>query len=112
MLYRGDIVYIKGREDAVGSEYSKTRPAVIVSNDKANKYSPVIEVVYISSKPRYLPTHVVLSPVYDGDFSGTIHCEQITSVSVNRILRVCGHVSESCLEAINKCLKISIGIDA
>lgn len=40
------------------------RPAIVISNDKANKYSPVINIITITSrinKKRSLPTHLFLN---------------------------------------------------
>jgi len=62
-MTRGDIVYVRNDVGkATGSEWSKNRPAIIVSNDACNKFSPVVEVVYTTTSRRkhLLPTHVIL----------------------------------------------------
>ena len=50
-MQHGDIVYIQMTE-GVGSEIGglDCRPAIIVSNDAANRFSPVIEVVYLTTR--------------------------------------------------------------
>ena len=59
---RGDI-YLVNFNPTLGAEIRKTRPALILQNDIANKYSPVTIVAAISSKfddPLY-PTEVLIS---------------------------------------------------
>ncbi len=60
MCKRGDIYYVDfGEKD--GSKQGGVRPALVVSNNKANKHSPVVTVVPLSArvwKKKYLPTHV------------------------------------------------------
>ena len=48
---RGDIYYIVGGE-VTGSEQGANRPAVIVSNDTGNRYAPVAEVVYLTTRQK------------------------------------------------------------
>ena len=60
MCKRGDIYYVDFGEKA-GSEQGGVRPALVVSNNKANKHSPVVTVIPLSArvwKKKYLPTHV------------------------------------------------------
>lgn len=60
MCKRGDIYYVDFGEKA-GSKQGSIRPALVVSNNKANKHSPVVTVVPLSArvwKKKYLPTHV------------------------------------------------------
>ena len=59
---RGDI-YLVNFDPTVGAEIRKTRPALILQNDIANKSSPVTIVAAITSKfddPLY-PTEVLIS---------------------------------------------------
>lgn len=60
MCRRGDIYIARLDKDAEGSLQSGNRPVLVVSNDMANKHSPVITVVPITSQmgKRKLPTHV------------------------------------------------------
>ena len=108
-MKRGDIYFIKSTYREEGSEQRGDRPAVIVSNDKNNEHSEVVEVVYLTTKPKTdLPTHVfttsALSP-------STILCEQIYSVSKQRVAEWIGELTENELQALDKALAISIGIN-
>lgn len=104
---RGEIYYIK-RGWSVGSEQQAGRPAIIVSNDLNNKHSPTVEVVYLTSQPMTnLPTHVA---VFGTGRESTALCEQIDSVSVERIDNYCGKCSVEETEAIDDALVVSLGI--
>ena len=80
-VYRGDIFYITAGS-YVGSEQKSGRPGIIVSNDTANKHSPNVEVVFLTSQEKKpLPTHVeVICKV-----PSTALCENIQTVSKERL---------------------------
>ncbi len=80
--YRGDIFYVANSGWCVGSEQRGGRPAIIVSNDMANKHSPNVSVVYLTSQEKKpLPTHVeVICKV-----PSTALCENIQTVSKDRL---------------------------
>ena len=83
-------------------------PAVVVSNQQNNRYGEVVEVIYLTTAPkRDLPTHVTIRS--SGRVS-TALCEQISTVSVERLGSYCGHVSDSELTAIENAMLISLGI--
>lgn len=63
MCKRGDVYYVDFGHNIESCKQSGIRPAVIVSNNRANVYSPVITVVPLTSrihKKRSLPTHVYI----------------------------------------------------
>ena len=65
-IRRGDIYYVRGYSDAVGSEQKangRSRPAIVISNNIGNKYSKIKQVVYITTKNNY--NFVVASEPYD-----------------------------------------------
>jgi len=92
-----------------GHEQQADRPAVIVSNEKNNENSGVVEVVYLTTQPKTdLPTHTVIRST--GRVS-TVLCEQIVSVSVDRIAGYIGQVSEQEQKNIDIALMISLQLD-
>lgn len=108
-IKRGDIFLVKENQGAVGSEFKKTRPAIVVSNDMANRHSPVVEVVYLSTlRPNHnwLPTHVIVKT----DRTCVAKCEGIYSVSTDRLVEHFGNLSDYDMEKINIALKISLGL--
>ena len=100
-IYRGDIFYIKKINQDTG------RPAVIVSNNDINENQNMVEVVYLVEKPNEsLPTHAKVRC----HLPSTALCEQVVSVSKDRIdgfIRTC---TDEEIEKINKGLSISLGI--
>lgn len=76
-ILRGEIYYVRPASVNVGSEQIAGRPAIVVSNDKANQYSPVVEMVYLTTQPKgSLPTHVDITSV---ERPSIALCEQIHS---------------------------------
>lgn len=103
---RGDIFYIAG-DNAIGSEYTGShRPAIIVSNDVCNRHSSTVEVVYLTTKfKKNMPTHV---EIYSAPRLSTAICEQITTISKERIENFVGHVTEYEMRDINVACAISL----
>lgn len=108
-MKRGEIYYIKSNYAETGFETKGDRPAVIVSNDKCNEFSGVVEVVYLTSAPKKpLPTHV---QIFSALRPSTVMCEQIHSVDKARCDNLLGKLTEEEMEAVNHALAISLGID-
>lgn len=105
-IRRGEIFYIARGGATNGSEQFADRPAVVVSNDENNKHSGVIEVVYMTTQPKTdLPTHVTVRST--GRLS-TVLCEQVSSVSTDRVNNYIGQVSEQEMKNIDITLMISL----
>lgn len=107
MLKRGDIHYIL--EGAVtGSEQRAGRPAIIVSNDTYNVASEVVEVVFLTTRPKSdMSTHIAIR---SAPHISTAICEQITSVSKERIGDFVGTCTESEMAQIDVALRHSLAL--
>lgn len=120
-LQRGDIVIANLESVSKGSIQKFRRPYLIISNNKANKYSPVVTAVAMSSKTwkkKYLPTHCKIPTdkvkVTDEEFNlidSIALCEQIVSIDTeNQIEKVVATITDKkLLNAITECVKIQIG---
>ena len=107
-VYRGDVFYLTGTSgEVVGSEQNESRPCVIVSNNTGNRYSNIVEIVLLSTKNKHnLPTHcTVLAKI-----PSIALCEQIKSVSKARLGEWTRKCTDEEMDAIDKCLAISIGL--
>ena len=106
---RGDIWFVTGAKSVVGSEPAGSRPAVIVSNNKGNKYSPNVEVVFLTSKDKKpLPTHVpIIAKV-----PSTAMCENVQTVSKERLEDFIRSCTDKEMKAIDTALLCSLGIIA
>lgn len=109
VIKRGDVFYVTSKFDTIGSEQKSGRPAVIVSNDSNNCHSECVEICYLTLKAKTpLPTHIIIP---DGPcFSSTILCEQITTVSVERLGDFMCHLDDDTMSAVDKALRVSLGI--
>lgn len=99
----------EGGATSYGNEQHADRPAVVVSNDKNNENSGTVEVVYMTTQPKTdLPTHVTLRST--GRIS-TVLCEQVHSVSIERVGSYIGQCSDVEMENIDIALMISLQLD-
>ena len=81
----------------------------MVSNNKNNENSNVVEVVYMTTQPKTdLPTHVTIRST--GRIS-TVLCEQVYSVSTERIGTYIGEATDKEMENIDIALMISLQLD-
>ena len=81
----------------------------MVSNNKNNENSNVVEVVYMTTQPKTdLPTHVTVRST--GRIS-TVLCEQVYSVSTERIGTYIGEATDKEMENIDIALMISLQLD-
>ena len=107
MCKRGEIYYIESYY-TTGSEQRAGRPAIIVSNEKNNANSATVEVVYLTTQPKHdLPTHVTVRGT--GKDSIAL-CEQITSISTDRLGEYCGECSKQELAALETAMMISLDL--
>lgn len=113
-LYRGDIVYISLPQQR-GSIQAGFRPCVVVSNNKSNKYSKIVNLIPFSSKIKHNPVHVKVHP---SDVSGYFEkesdalVEQIVTRSIDEIVSKVGHLNEKSeiMRSINRSIALQLGI--
>lgn len=107
-IRRGDIFYIEKHGWQCGSEQFSGRPGVVVSNDVNNRRSGTVEIVYCTTKPKEdMPTHV---QILNTRSPSTVLCEQITTVSIERLGDYIGRCNEREMFEIDLALAESIGI--
>jgi mRNA interferase MazF len=109
---RGE-VYLVSFDPAVGSEIQKTRPALILQNDIANRHSPITIVAAITSQfdePLY-PTEVLITPPEGGlTAPSVVLLNQIRSIDRRRLVRRLGTVSQATLARVNRAIAVSLGL--
>jgi len=109
---RGDI-WVAALDPVVGSEQGKTRPVVIIQNDVANQYSPVVIVAAITTTAtsKDYPTEVrVLAPEGGLRNDSTVLLNQVRTIDKRRLIEHCGKLDSGTLERIDEALKISLGL--
>lgn len=103
---RGD-VFMADLPAGKGSEQHGKRPVVIIQNDVGNKHSPtVIAVVITSAEKHTLPTHMSYKLFKDS----TITCEQIFTLSKERLGDKVGSLKEEEMKELEIRTMISLGI--
>lgn len=109
-MKRGDVYYVKAVGYSFGDERSADRLALIVSNDKNNTFSNVVEIVYLTSQEKKdLPTHV---KVRCKGVPSTVMCEQINSIAKSRLTEHMATLTPSEMQMVDIALSISIGVSA
>lgn len=114
LMLRGEIRLVD-LEPVRGSEASKRRPAVVVSNDHANTTADrlgrgVVTVVPVtSSVQRVFPFQVRLPSDETGlRVDSKAQAEQVRSVAVERVGAVLGRVPPSLMAALDDALRLHL----
>lgn len=91
----------------VGREGGYARPAVVVSSDMLNAGpGGVVVVVPTTTAHRGLPVHVEIEPGESGlDNVGYAKCEDVKSLSVERLVRRFGAASPEAVHRIGQTLR-------
>ena len=109
---RGE-VYLVSLDPTVGAEIRKTRPALVLQNNVANRHSPVTIVAAITSrfeKPLY-PTEVLL-PAGEGglEVNSVVLLNQVRTVDRLRLIQRLGTLKPETMKRVNQALRISMGL--
>jgi mRNA interferase MazF len=100
-------------DPTIGSEIKKTRPALIIQNDVANRHSPITIVAAITSKfdDRLYPTEVLVRGGEAGlKQDSVISFDQIRTIDKSRIVKKLGKVTAFTMKRADLALKISVGL--
>jgi len=112
-IKRGE-VFLASLDPVIGREISKTRPVVIVSNDKNNEFSGTVTVLPITSQnlQSIYPFEVFLSK---GDANlpknSKVKADQIRTLDKNRLVKNIGLLDTRKLNTIEKAIKIHLALD-
>ena len=96
-----------------GSVQGGTRPAVVISNDRGNKFSPVLIVVPLTSRvKKYMPTHHTIEPSMINGLSKTsiALAEQIITVGKDMVRNIVGTLEEIDINFINRKVMTSLAL--
>jgi mRNA interferase MazF len=115
-MRRGDIVAVS-LDPVRGSEVSKTRPAVVVSNDAANATAErlgrgvIIVVPVTSNVARIYPFQVLLRADQTGlGRDSKAQAEQIRSVAIERIGNRVGRLPPATMTELDEALRVHLAL--
>ena len=108
---RGEIWQVS-LEPVEGHEIGKTRPALVISNDKNNEYSSTVTLIPITATiEKIYPFEVFISGEDSGlPLDSKIKCNQIRTVDKLRLLKPVGGISTEIIKKVEEALLIHIGI--
>ena len=114
LMRRGDVIWVD-LEPRRGSEAGKRRPAIVVSNDGANRTADqlgrgVVTVVPVTSRTATVYPFQVLLPARSCGLpkASKAQAEQIRSIAVQRVDDVVGRVPPSLLAKIDDAIRIHL----
>jgi len=104
---RGEVWWVSF-DESIGGEIKKKRPAVIVSNDAANKFLNRIQVVPLTSKiERIYPSEAIVK--FQGKESKAM-ADQLTTVSKERLTQLTGSLPQEDMCKIEKAIKLQLDL--
>jgi len=109
---RGEI-WLTALEPVKGSEIGKTRPALVISNNKNNEFSSTITVIPItSSLEKVYPFEVAILKYKTGLKSDSkIKCNQIRTVDRERLIKPLNKISMQIMKKVENALLIHLEIN-
>lgn len=108
---RGE-VWLVDFGDPIGREQSGHRPAIVVSADRLNESrAGVVIVVPATTTHRGLPSHIEIEPDGSGlDEVSYAKCEDVKSISEQRLIARLGTVTEPVTFDISRALRFLLDI--
>lgn len=109
---RGE-VWLVSFDPTVGAEIKKTRPALVLQNEIANRYSPITIVGAITSQfeGRLYPTEVLVKAPEGGLTSDSVVLlNQIRSIDRQRLIKRLGTLRPTTMKQVERALQISFGL--
>ncbi len=109
---RGEIWFVS-LEPVVGHEIGKTRPALVISNDRNNLFAETVTVLPITSKiEKIYPFEVFLSGEEIQLLKDSkIKCNQIRTIDKKRLINFVSTLLPEKLEKVERALLIHLDIN-
>lgn len=96
-IFRGDVIYAVLNGVPKSSVQNGERPCIVLSNNKSNHYSTILNVYPLTHKLKHNPVHVIVNPdevrgylASESDFLG----EQPMTIDRKQVVSKVGHIDE------------------
>ena len=111
-IKRGEI-FLVNFDPTLGAEIKKTRPALVVSNDLNNAYSPIVSISPVTSKVTKVYSFEVEIPAAAGGLKtrSKVMINQTRAVDKLRLIKRLGHLSEQIMREVNQALRLHYDLD-
>lgn len=109
---RGEI-YLVNFDPTLGAEIKKTRPALVIQNNVANHYSPIVIVAAVTSQFKFplYPTEVLLlSRESSLKFDSVVLLNQIRSIDRVRLAKRVGALPTETMARVSRALRVSLAL--
>jgi mRNA interferase MazF len=106
-MRRGDVWWV-ALDPTIGGKIGKTRPAVILSNDRWNISSNRVQIVPITSQTRRVYASEAVVSI-DGKLSKAV-ADQIRTTDKSRLLGQMGRLTDIEMQAIERAVRIQLGL--
>lgn len=111
MVKRGEI-WLVGLDPAIGHEIKKTRPALVVQNDRGNKYGSTTIVAPLTSQSldHTYPFEVLIEKKKGIPKQSKVLLNQIRTVDKARLIKKISSIPLNSMRDVDSALKISLGL--
>ncbi len=112
MIKRGDI-YWADLNPTIGSEISKKRPVLVVSNDKNNQFAAIVTILPITSSIGKIYPFEVFLKASEGNLKNDskVKANQIRTIDKQRLESKIGQLSPTKVKEIEQAILIHLDIE-
>ena len=111
-IKRGGL-YLAALDPVIGKEIAKTRPVLVVSNDKNNMFSGSVTILPVTSKniEKIYPFEVLFKKeVGNLPKNSKVKADQIRTLDKSRIVKFIGIVSQKEMDLVDKAILIHLDL--
>lgn len=100
-------IYLANLGNQFGSVQSGKRPVIVISNPKNNRFSPVVNVLPITSKRKNnIPVHVNIGTECGLKRESTVLTEQVITVDKGQLIEYIGSCNNKTMAEITRAMVI------